>query len=189
KHDLDVLGVVVLGFVTALGGGLIRDMLLQYTPVAFIDILPSVSALAGCFIAILLNIAYKRDNLPSFMRNGKSFLVVDAVGLSAFTVIGASMGAEAGMNAFGVILLAAITGVGGGVIRDMLVAEVPLVLKADFYATATIIGGATFALLYWLGWSASITSLTAFIMTLLLRVLAIWLKWQLPKLYNGHDLQ
>jgi uncharacterized membrane protein YeiH len=80
------------------------------------------------------------------------------------------------------VLLAAIIGVGGGVLRDVLVMEVPLVLKADFYATATIIGGVLFTTLFWLGWPSAVITAVTFAVTLGLRLLAMWRKWQLPRL-------
>lgn len=182
RHELDILGVIVLGFVTAVGGGLVRDALLHTTPAAFLDLGPAIYALIGCIIAIALNAAIK-DLIPHIaLPEGRAFLALDAIGLAAFTVIGARLAADAGLNVFGVILLAAITGVGGGVLRDMLVMEVPLVLKADFYATATIIGGMLFALLYWLQMPELVLSMATFSVTLLLRLLAIWQGWQLPRI-------
>ena len=182
RHELDALGVLVLGFATALGGGLVRDALLHTTPAAFQDLGPAVYALIGCLIAIAINAAF-RGVVPHVARpEGRAFLAFDAVGLAAFTVLGAQLAALGGLNAFGIVLLAAITGVGGGVLRDLLVMEVPLVLKADFYATATIIGGILFALLYWLAVPITIATIGTFAVTLLLRLLAIWRHWQLPRL-------
>jgi uncharacterized membrane protein YeiH len=182
RHELDLLGVLVLGFVTALGGGLMRDALLHTTPAAFLDLGPAMYAMIGCLIAILFNAAF-RGFVPHIARpEGRLFLAFDAVGLAAFTVLGARLAAVAGLNVFGVVLLAAITGVGGGVLRDVLVLEVPLVLKADFYATATIIGGILFAFLFWVNLSMPINTILTFAVTLLLRLLAVWQHWQLPKL-------
>ncbi|HEY3273085.1 MAG TPA: trimeric intracellular cation channel family protein [Methanocella sp.] len=182
RHELDLLGVLVLGFVTALGGGLMRDALLHTTPAAFLDLGPATYALIGCLIAIALNAAFK-GIVPHIARpEGRLFLALDAVGLAAFTVLGAQLAASAGLNVFGIVLLAAITGVGGGLLRDVLVMEVPLVLKADFYATATIIGGILFTALYWISWPLSLITAATFGVTLVLRLLAVWLGWQLPRL-------
>jgi uncharacterized membrane protein YeiH len=184
RHELDVLGVLVLGFATALGGGLVRDALLHATPAAFLDLGPAIYALIGCAIAIALNAAFK-GIIPHIARpEGKLFLVFDAIGLAAFTVLGAGLAAAAGLNAFGIVLLAAITGVGGGVLRDVLVMEIPLVLKADFYATATVIGGILFTVLLWMGMPSTLITFATFVVTLSLRLLAVWQRWQLPKL--GH---
>lgn len=182
RHGLDLFGITVLGMVTALGGGVIRDTLLHQTPVAFVDITPSLCAALGCLIAIVSVRMSSRFVLPLTRPESPAFLIIDAVGLASFTVLGARMGVYAGLNLFGVILIAAITGVGGSVLRDILVAEVPLILKADFYATATVIGGIVFALFYWLAWGEPLGSLMTFGVTLVLRLLAIWRRWRLPTL-------
>lgn len=186
RHELDLLGVLVLGFATALGGGLMRDALLHATPAAFLDQGPAAYSLAGCLIAIALNAAFK-GIVPHIARpEGRPFLFFDAIGLAAFTVLGARLSAEAGLNAFGIVLLAGITGVGGGVLRDVLVKEVPLVLNTDFYATATIIGGILFTTLYWIGWPLPAIIFVTFAVTLALRLVAIWRHWQLPRIkQNG----
>lgn len=181
RREFDVLGVLVLGFATALGGGLIRDALLDRTPSAFIDNGPAIYALVGCVIVMFSSRLSKQYVADLTHPEGRTFLFLDAVGLAAFTVIGASAGADAHLNIFGIIMLAAITGVGGGMIRDLLSGEVPLVLKADFYATATIIGGIVFYAMYQLSMDAPTVSAVAFVVTLLLRLMAIQFKWQLPK--------
>ena len=180
RHELDVLGLLVLGFATAIGGGLIRDALLHRTPAAFIDNGPAAYALLGCLI-VLVSHWLSRKVWGLTDPDSRTFLILDAIGLAAFTVLGASAGATAGLNVFGIVMLAAITGVGGGMIRDLLVGEIPLVLKADFYATATIIGAIVFFLLGWLSVDPATNSAVTFIITLLLRLLAIQYKWQLPK--------
>ncbi|MCD1295071.1 hypothetical protein CUJ83_08680 [Methanocella sp. CWC-04] len=182
RHRLDVLGVLVLAFVTAIGGGLVRDALLHRTPAVFIDIWPALFALVGCLLALLSNMLSKERILSWTNPESRTFLILDAIGLAAFTVTGAKLGAVSGLNIFGIILLAAITGVGGGVIRDMLVGEIPLVLNADFYATATLIGGFVFGVLYMYNFATPWPSILSFIVTLSLRLLAIWRGWKLPVL-------
>ncbi len=181
RHEFDVLGLLVLGFSTALGGGLIRDALLDRTPVAFTENGPALYALAGCIVVIFSHWLSGKQVFGLTDPESRTFLVLDALGLAAFTVLGAGAGAGAGLNAFGIIMMAAITGVGGGMIRDLLAGEVPLVLKADFYATATIIGGVIFFLLDRLAFDAALIPMITFTATLLLRLLAIQYKWQLPK--------
>jgi uncharacterized membrane protein YeiH len=181
RHEFDVLGLLVLGFATALGGGLIRDALLHRTPAAFIDNGPAIYALAGCIIVMLSHRLSRKQVFGLTNPESRTFLTLDAVGLASFTVIGASAGASSGLNAFGIVMLAAITGVGGGMIRDLLAGETPLVLKADFYATATIIGALIFFALYRLLLDMTTVSIITFAVTLLLRLLAIQYKWQLPR--------
>ena len=181
RHEFDVLGLLVLGFATALGGGLIRDALLDQIPAAFIDNGPAVYALIGCLLVLFSHRLSRQHIFGLTHPESKAFLALDALGLAAFTVLGARAGADAGLNIFGVIMLAAITGVGGGMIRDILAGEVPLVLKADFYATATIIGGIVFFVLNRLSMDITIVISATFLVTLLLRLLAIQYKWQLPR--------
>jgi uncharacterized membrane protein YeiH len=181
RHEFDVLGLLVLGFATALGGGLIRDALLHRTPAAFIDNGPAAYALIGCVIVMLSHWLSRKHVFSLTNPETRTFLGLDAVGLASFTVMGASAGAAAGLNVFGIIMLAAITGVGGGMIRDLLAGETPLVLKADFYATATIIGAFVFIALFSLAVDATTISIITFAVTLLLRLMAIQYKWQLPR--------
>jgi uncharacterized membrane protein YeiH len=181
RHEFDVLGLLVLGFSTALGGGLIRDALLHRTPAAFVDIGPAIYALIGCIIVMFSHWLSRNKVFGLTDPESRTFLVLDAIGLAAFTVLGAEAGAVAGLNIFGIIMLAAITGVGGGMIRDLLAGDIPLVLKADFYATATIIGAIIFYALYRLSFDPPLVSMATFAATLLLRLLAIQYKWQLPK--------
>jgi uncharacterized membrane protein YeiH len=181
RHEFDVLGLLVLGFATALGGGLIRDALLHRTPAAFIDNGPAIYALAGCIIVMLSHWLSRKQVFGLTNPESRTFLGLDAVGLASFTVMGASAGASAGLNVLGIVMLAAITGVGGGMIRDLLAGETPLVLKADFYATATIIGALIFFALYRLSLDVTTASMITFAVTLLLRLLAIQYKWQLPR--------
>lgn len=179
RHKLDILGILVLGFVTAMGGGVIRDALLNRIPIAFLDNGPAFFSLAGCIAAS----AWHAFAEPlKTQGEERAFLFVDGVGLAVFAVTGARMGVEAGLTTWSVVLLAALTGVGGGAIRDMLVREVPLVLYADFYATAALIGGLVYAVLHGLAAPPPLSSLAAFGVTLVLRTMAIWRGWHLPRL-------
>lgn len=182
RHRLDLLGVLVLGYATALGGGLVRDALLQRIPAAFVAPGPALYALLGCVLAALWDLAAPPHRSPTSLAEGKVFLVFDAVGLAVFAVTGARLGADAGLNAFGVLLLAALTGAGGGVLRDLLVREVPLVLRADFYATAALLGGMAYAVLDALSVDPPWRAVAAFGLTFCLRLMAIWKGWHLPRL-------
>jgi len=182
RHRLDLLGVLVLGFATAMGGGVVRDTLLHRTPAAFLTNGPAFFSLLGCVLAAAWPATARRLGHPEKLESERAFLVVDALGLAIFAVTGARLGAEAGLTAWSTILLAAITGVGGGMIRDVLVCEVPLVLSADFYATAALIGGLVYVVCARLGVPGSLTSIATFAVTFLLRVMAIWRGWHLPRL-------
>ncbi len=132
---LDIVGVVALGMITALGGGIIRDVLIDAAPPAtFRDWRYLVLALAGGLIAFALSQWLRRLEMP--------INVLDAVGLSTFAVIGASKALEAGLGIGPALLLGTITGVGGGTIRDTLVRRIPTVLRSDLYAIPALLGAA-----------------------------------------------
>lgn len=179
RKNLDLLGILVLGFATAMGGGIIRDALLHRTPVAFTTNMYALFSFLGCTLSCVWHFAAKGRG---FLDEDRAFLVVDAIGLAVFAVIGATAGAAAGLKPWSVVALAALTGAGGGAIRDLLVVEIPMILHADFYATAALLGGLSFVLLSWAGFTPSVVSAAAFLTTLFLRSAAIFRGWSLPKL-------
>lgn len=135
RHNLDLLGVMVLAVATGVGGGMIRDMLLGATPVAALqsEIYLGV-CLAGGIVVFLA-----ADRVATQMNR---VMIMDAIGLGVFAAIGALKGLDFGLGPIGVMIMAALTATGGGVVRDILVREVPAVIRHDFYATAALIGGA-----------------------------------------------
>jgi uncharacterized membrane protein YeiH len=179
RKSLDILGILVLGFAAAMGGGIIRDALLTRIPVSFTSNLYALFSLLGCLSAAAWHYVAKGRR---FLDEDRAFLVVDALALAIFAVIGASAGAAAGLKPWSVVVLAALTAVGGGAVRDLLVLEIPMVLHADFYATAALLGGLSFVLLSAAGFQPSVVSAVTFLTTLLLRTAAIFLGWSLPKL-------
>ena len=138
RHDLDFLGFMVLAVATGVGGGIIRDMMLGATPPAvFQDELYLIVCVIGGLIVFRA--------APPIARRWNRVLVADAVGLGVFAAIGAAKGFAFGLGPIGVMMMAALTATGGGVVRDLLVREVPAVIKGGFYATAALLGG----LVYW----------------------------------------
>lgn len=173
KHKLDILGVVVLAVMTAVGGGIIRDVLVNKIPNVLIHTQDIVVAI---ITAILLFIIMKR-----YKKNGKSFykelLVMDAIGLAIFTIIGAKIAINAGFSIITVAIFATITGVGGGVIRDIFVAEIPIILKEDIYAFLCFFG----AILYYYLPRIFISDIVVFAIILIVRLIIIKYKINLPK--------
>ncbi|RME08313.1 MAG: trimeric intracellular cation channel family protein, partial [Aquificota bacterium] len=111
--------------------------------------------------------------------------LLDAVGLSAFTTTGAILAYSTGVSFYGVVLLATITGVGGGAIGDILLRRVPWVLKEDFYATCSIIGSVVFYVSMEIIQNITLSSLACTLSTLILRILAIVYGWRLPRIVRG----
>lgn len=139
KNKLDIFGVVVLAVVTSLGGGILRDVILNRVPTSVVNerdmYLVIIVALITYFIS------KKVENYLMFIK------ILDAAGLALFTVVGAEAGFNAGLGALGVVLMGTFTGVAGGAIRDMLVQEIPFVLKEEIYALFSITG----SVMYWIG--------------------------------------
>jgi uncharacterized membrane protein YeiH len=132
---LDIVGVITLGMITALGGGIIRDMLLDALPPAtFRDWRYLAVAAGGALVAFAWGRRLERLAGP--------ITVLDAVGLSVFAVTGASKALEYGLGAPQAVILGAITGVGGGTLRDALLGQVPSVLRSGLYAVPALVGAA-----------------------------------------------
>jgi uncharacterized membrane protein YeiH len=132
---LDIVGVLALGMITALGGGIIRDVLIGSVPPAtFRDWRYLALAAGGGLVAFALSQWLDRLEMP--------IIVLDAVGLSVFAVIGASKALAFGLDVGPAIILGTITGVGGGTIRDALVRQIPSVLHSELYAIPALIGAA-----------------------------------------------
>ena len=132
---LDVVGVVTLGMMTALGGGVIRDVLIgSIPPATFLDWRYFALAAAGGLIAFALSRRLSRLETP--------ITVLDAIGLSVFAVIGASKAINFGLGIAPAVLLGVVTAVGGGTIRDTLVRQIPTVLRSELYAIPALVGAA-----------------------------------------------
>jgi uncharacterized membrane protein YeiH len=140
EKGMDFFGVVVIAAITATGGGTIRDVLLGTQPVFWIE---DINFLLVSAAAATTTVLYTRLREPPI----NSLLVTDAFGLAVATVIGAQAAAEAGASPLIVVVMGVTTGVAGGILRDVLCAEVPLILKKEIYATASMAGAATYVAL------------------------------------------
>ena len=137
RKRLDLLGVVVVAALTAVGGGTTRDLLLDRHPIFWIAD-PTYLVVIGA--AALATFVYVRVRPPPL----GALLVADALGLALFTMTGAQVAESAGLAPISVVVRATITGAAGGVLRDIMCAEIPLVLHRDIYATAAIVGAALY---------------------------------------------
>lgn len=174
EHRLDLLGVAVLAVTTGVGGGLIRDALLGAAPpAALADERYLVACLAGGALAAVA--------APALTRVRLAVQVSDAVGLGVFAALGAAKGAAYGLGPIGVALMAGLTATGGGVVRDVLVREVPAVLRNDLYATAALVGGGVYAGAGAIGAGPGAGLAAAAVVTTGLRLLAMWRGLRLPR--------
>lgn len=172
---LDLFGVVVLGFLTALGGGILRDVLVGRVPAALHSTGDVAVATLGVVIGVALSLRV-RDTI----RETTAIQFPDAVGLAAFAATGAAVGIDAGLTLFGVVVVATLTGVGGGSISDLLLVRVPAVLREDFYATPAALGGVVAWLAVELTLPVAVATLSAAGSVLLVRVAALRYDWRLP---------
>ena len=171
RKRLDLLGVFVLASVTAIGGGTVRDLLLDRHPMFW---LTDAAYLGVIVVAVAFTFAFVRWRRPPLA----SLLVADALGLALFSIAGAQIAQTAGLPAVSVVLLGTMTGVGGGVIRDVLSAEIPFVLRSgNLYASAVIAGIAAYLALESTGVARQPASLTGMALIAVLRLAAI--RWEL----------
>lgn len=173
SKGLDLMGVIVIAAITAIGGGTLRDILLNRYPIFWIT---DARYLTVIIVSALLTVGYVRVRLPL----GNALLVADAFGLALFALSGAQVAEAAQCPPIIVVLMGTMTGVAGGVLRDVITAQVPLILRRDLYATAAIAGVALYLLLQVLGLQRSWAFGSGMIVVVLLRLVAIRWGLQLP---------
>lgn len=175
RKELDLLGVILFAFLTALGGGIIRDIIINQTPVSLKDPLPSLIVITVIVLAKFSKMA-KKTKPERF----KVFILSDAMGLVSFSITGALIGIGNELNFFGVVILSLSTAIGGGVLRDILINEVPLILTSGFYATVSVIISTLLYMADYLGYVNDITITFVFVFGLFLRLFAYYKNWNLP---------
>jgi len=176
KEELDLFGITVLGTMTALGGGITRDLLVNHIPTALKSVIDMSVALIGVWLAIVIYKIFKKD-----ISNRFFILIPDAIGLAAFTTTGAIIAYNSEVSFFGIVILATLTGIGGGIISDVLLGKVPNVLRDDFYASCAIIGSIGFYITILSTNSLNTAAVVCSLTVLMVRILAILYKWSLPK--------
>jgi uncharacterized membrane protein YeiH len=174
KKDLDILGVIVLGVITALGGGILRDILINIRPAIFLDERDMYFAIGASILTFIFG-----RKVPDYMNIIKIF---DAAGLAVFTFIGAEKGLSNNLGILGVTIMGTLTGVAGGMLSDLLIAEIPFILKKEVYALLCIIGSLLFYILVKkFGFDVNIIGIITIIGIFTGRILAIYLDLHLPK--------
>jgi uncharacterized membrane protein YeiH len=174
EHKLDIFGVIVLSVITGLAGGIMRDVLLGKIPPSGISSLSYVSI--AIVTAIVVFFLY-----PKIKRQMRLFLIFDALGLGVFTIIGATIAFN--MYGFNILLMifgGIITAIGGGIIRDTLVNETPLVFRKELYASISFIGVILYILLIYGGMNLEVSSIICISFVTVLRVVALRFEWNLP---------
>lgn len=171
KH-FDWFGAYIVGLVTALGGGTLRDVLLDI-PVFWTR---SWDYFAATGVAMAIVLIFQRQ----LVRRIKALLVFDAIGLALFTVIGIEKTIAAGLPMWVAIAMGLVTGAFGGVLRDILINEEPLIFRKDIYAMASFLGGVAYTTVFALGGEQVACGLSCAMVCLVVRMLALRYSWHLP---------
>jgi len=174
RKQMDLFGVLVLGMVTAVGGGTLRDLLLGDIPPFSLKDETYIWIAAGISLFVFINRArFKVFEAP--------LLYFDAIGLGTFVVIGTTKALDFQLGWLGAVLMGVMTGTAGGLFRDVLANEVPLILRREIYASACVVGGGLLVALKLAGANHAFAALLAAGTVIIIRLLAIHYDWALPK--------
>ena len=175
KNNLDMLGVLTATFLTAFGGGIARDISVDKIPYAFSTTIPIV-----IMIVVMTLLFVFRFHKKESIENKSYFVLSDSIGLISFSITGALVALDNDLNLTGVLVLSFLTAAGGGIARDVIINEVPFVLKTGFYGTIALLIGFTLYILEQFD-LISIFSLTiVFGVMLSLRLIAYYRRWSIP---------
>ena len=190
ERNMDIFGVSVLGVVTAVGGGMIRDIVLGIIPpnVFTNPVYALVATITSCVVFLVFY--WKRQLLEGHMRltYDRVMLVMDSIGLGIFTVVGVNTGIRSGYmdNVFLLVFLGTITGVGGGLMRDMMAGVPPYIFVKHIYACASIVGAVVCVYMNRFVGNVEAMMVACFV-NILIRYLAAHYRWNLPRLHNGSE--
>jgi uncharacterized membrane protein YeiH len=173
RTGLDVFGVIVVGLTTALGGGIIRDVLLGIHPPATLRSWPYLAVCAGT--ALLVFMFHSQ-----VARVRRAVALADALGLGVFATAGTTIALGTGAPVYTACLIGMTTGIGGGALRDLLLREIPLVLRKEIYAVAALAGSVLVGIGHALRLPAGPVTVAAAAVVVTIRVLALWRRWNAP---------
>lgn len=172
RHNIDIFGSTFTGFVTAIGGGSLRDIFLNLRPVWVDDGNYLLAILAGVLVAILSN--------KALYQLARTLSLFDALGIGFFTVVGVQKSLDYESSAIAAVVLGMFSAVMGGVIRDTLMNETPLIFRKEIYATACLSGAILFALLNYLGVGYNVNASLSVTLVVAIRLLSVKYKLSLP---------
>jgi len=175
RNKLDFLVVLISVFLTALGGGIIRDVIVDKTPYTFSHNTPALIIVAVMILLVVFKF-HKKESI----ENKPLFILSDSIGLISFSITGALIALEHDLNLTGVLALSFITAVGGGIIRDVIINEIPFVLKTGFYGTIALLIGLILYSLNAYGMMDALSLSIVFILGVILRLIAYYNKWAIP---------
>jgi uncharacterized membrane protein YeiH len=180
ERRLDPFGVLIIAFATAIGGGTIRDLLIGDLPVAWLN--------HGTTIWVIVTAALITIFFGSYLKKlDRMLFLFDAIGLGLFTMVGIQKGLAHGFSMGISIMLGTITGCFGGVLRDVLLNNVPLIFQKEIYASASILGGLLFFLMLFMGVGNNPAYILVILTVFFIRILAVRYNWSLPKFYENKE--
>ena len=178
EKRMDSFGVFIIAFVTAVGGGTLRDVLIGKTPVFWMQNLTVVYAI---IMATILAIIFR--NYLSHFR--KSLFLFDTIGIGLYTVVGIQTGLNANLSPLVCVALGTMSACFGGVLRDILCNEIPVIFRKEIYATACIAGGLMYYMLSYFNVSNELVFIISILVVISIRILAVVFKISLPTFYKG----
>ncbi|WP_034059577.1 trimeric intracellular cation channel family protein [Lacinutrix jangbogonensis] len=178
NKKMDGFGILIIAFVTAVGGGTLRDVLIGETPVSWMKDMTFVYVV---FASTILAVIFKSK--IDYLR--KSLFLFDTIGIGLYTVVGIEKGVSAGLHPIICIALGTMSACFGGVIRDILCNEIPVIFRKEIYATACIIGGVAYFTIKRLPIEGDFVFVIAGLVVIVIRILAVKFKLHLPSLYKG----
>ncbi len=174
NKGMDLFGALVIASVTAIGGGTLRDLLIGSTPVGWLnDLNYSVCIFVGVLLSMLFNKGFKKIRDALFL--------FDTIGIAVFTIIGLEKSLSLGVHPFMALMMGTVTAVFGGVIRDILVNDVPLIFRKEIYATACVSGGVVYLTLNYFSVPVNIIQLSTVGIIMAIRIVSIRFNLALPK--------
>ena len=176
KKEFDLFGVIIIAFVTAVGGGMLRDILINSHPINWMGDLNYIWTIL--IIAVFFTFLFK----SKIVGLRKSMFLFDTVGIGVFTLLGVQKGILLGLPEFVAIVMGMVSAVFGGVLRDVLTNEVPLIFKKEIYASACLIGGLTYLLLDNFDIHGNVKFTVSAFVIILIRTIAVKYNLELPKI-------
>lgn len=180
NKKMDVFGILIIGFVTAIGGGTLRDILIGITPVSWMKDMTFTYAILGSAVFAIM-----ARNKINYLRT--SLFLFDTIGIGLYTIVGIEKGLAAGLHPIICIALGTISASFGGVIRDILCNEIPVIFRKEIYATACIMGGVAYFLLRKLPIESDYVFIVAGLVVIIIRILAVKFSIALPSIYKQWD--
>ena len=175
KNNLDLLGILIATFLTALGGGIMRDVTVSKIPFTFSHNYPALIVISVLLLLILFKFHHRNS-----LENKALFILSDSIGLVSFSISGSLIAIENHLNLTGIVAMSFLTAVGGGIARDVIINEVPFVLKTGFYGTVSIFIAIILYLLHTLHVTTYTSLAILFFTALGLRLVAYYAKWSIP---------